>query len=82
MPKERKSKVSSWSGEQLGAFLDHAAAHPLGPVFELMAITGLRRGEALGLRWQDVQLSEGYIVVREQVVQIETAKGGVQAPGP
>jgi len=36
----------------------------LGPLFEVIAATGLRRGEALGLRWDDVDLDHSRIIVR------------------
>ena len=36
---------------------------PLGPLWALMVGTGLRMGEALGLRWQDVDLDSGLLVV-------------------
>jgi integrase len=40
-------------------------------IFELVAMAGLRRGEALGLRWSDAHLDEGYLVVRQQVIQVD-----------
>jgi integrase len=45
-------------------------SHRLGAVFEVMALTGLRRGEALGLRWDDVDLSRAMLTVRQQLVQV------------
>jgi len=38
-----------------------------------MAVTGLRRGEALGLRWSDLTLETGDIVVRQQLIQVGSA---------
>ena len=37
--------------------------HPLFPCLYLIAYTGIRRGEALGLRWQDVDLEGGSISI-------------------
>jgi integrase len=51
LPTAERPQVTPWSPAELGAFLDATAAHRLGAVFETMAGTGLRRGEALGLRW-------------------------------
>jgi integrase len=68
VPKEQRAKVNPWSGEELGRFLDHAGAHRLGAIFELMAMAGLRRGEAVGLRWSDVNVEHGFLVVRQQLV--------------
>lgn len=46
-----------WTPEQTGIFLDHAAGHPLYPLFHLMAFRGLCRGEACGLAWPDLDLA-------------------------
>ena len=62
-----------WEPGELGRFLDHAVGHRLGVVYDLIAATGLRRGEALGLRWSDVDLSAAALVVRQQLV--DTGKG-------
>jgi len=62
--------VRPWEPDELGAFLDHAAGHRFGTLFELVALAGLRRGEACGLRWDDVDLARGRLVVRQQVVQV------------
>jgi integrase len=70
LPRVEKEKVEPWEPEELAQFLDAAASHRLGCLFELMAFTGLRRGEALGLRWQDVELARARIVVRRQLVQV------------
>jgi integrase len=36
----------------------------------LRAATGLRRGETADLRWADVDLAAGVLVVRQQLVQV------------
>lgn len=43
-----------WTVDQVKAFLTDTADTPLGPLWWLLAVTGLRRGEALGLNWEDV----------------------------
>jgi integrase len=68
LPKVSRPKVRPWEPAELGKFLDHAAGDRLGTLYEVMAATGLRRGEACGLRWQDVDLERGRLVVRQQVV--------------
>ena len=71
VPSAPKFRVKPWEPEELGAFLDFISSDPLAPVFELIAATGVRRGEAAGLRWADVNLTEGYLVVRQQIVQLD-----------
>ena len=56
---DRTTRVKTWSAEQLKAFLDSTKDEPLSPLWHLLAMTGLRRGEALGLRWEDVDLEAG-----------------------
>jgi integrase len=70
LPDATRPKVQPWQPEQLGAFLDHVAGHRLGSLYLVMAATGLRRGEALGLRWSDVEIDAGLIVVRRQLIQL------------
>lgn len=66
----RPSPVMVWTPEQTGAFLDSAAHDPLYARYHLIALRGLRRGEAVGLSWPDVDLDGGWLLVREQVVQL------------
>lgn len=42
----------------------------LGPFARLALLTGLRRGELLGLRWQDVDLEQGAIHVQQTAQRI------------
>ncbi len=70
VPRAERPKVRPWEPEELGAFLDHAVTHRLGSLYELAALAGLRRGEACALRWSDVDLARGFLVVRQQIVQV------------
>jgi integrase len=48
-----KVEPQPWTADQLQAFLHAAAGHRLFPAFWLLAGTGMRRNEVLGLRWDD-----------------------------
>ncbi|SPT51288.1 site-specific integrase [Actinomadura madurae] len=48
-------------------FLDAIALHRLYAAYHLIALRGLRRGEAAGLRWCDVDLDEGTAVICRQL---------------
>ena len=62
--------VAVWTAEQAGAFLDAARESPLYPLLHLVAYRGLRRGEAVGLRWVDVDLAAEQVRVSQQIVQL------------
>jgi integrase len=49
--------VAVWTPEQTGAFLDAAAHDRLYPLYHLIAYPGPRRGEAVGRRWEDVDVA-------------------------
>lgn len=80
LPVAQRPKVKPWEPGELGQFLDSIGAHRLGAMFETIAGTGLRRGEAVGLRWDDVDLAARVIVVRQQIVQESGRKKNNEAP--
>jgi integrase len=51
--------MSAWTADQLHQFITATEADRLGPVWRLMATTGMRRGEVVGLRWSDIDLPKG-----------------------
>jgi integrase len=61
-------EMKTWSAEQLGAFLMSVRDDRLYPLWHLVAMTGMRRGEALGLRWSDVDLENGRLSVRRALI--------------
>lgn len=61
-------ELRTWSAEQLKAFLDSTKDERLFPLWHLLAMTGLRRGEALGLCWEDVDLEAWRISVRRALI--------------
>lgn len=69
-PRRRQREMPVWTSEQVRAFLAFSADHRLGPLFILAAMTGMRRGELLGLEWGDIDLAEGTVVVRRTRVRV------------
>jgi integrase len=59
VPKPRSAEVTPLTREQAKAFLAAAEGEPLEALFTLLLSTGLRVGEALGLRWSDINLDKG-----------------------
>ena len=66
----RPSPVMVWRPDHLGAFLDTSANDRLYALYHLIAYRGLRRGEAAGLAWEDVDLAGAALAVRRQRVQL------------
>ncbi len=69
----------SLSPAEARCVLDACAGHRLGRVPLLMLATGVRVNEALGLRWQDVDLVAGEAQIREQL-QYVPGRGLILAP--
>ena len=44
--------------------------HPFGALYYVAAMTGMRRGVVVGLRWRDVNLDAGLLTVHEQIVAV------------
>jgi integrase len=55
-PRVGAAEINAWNGETVRAFLASCRDDRLFPLWHLVATTGLRRGEALALRWSDLDL--------------------------
>jgi integrase len=58
--------VAVWTAQLLAEFLRFVADDRLYAMWWLIALRGLRRGEAAGLRWVDVDLEEQVIMISQQ----------------
>ncbi|MCM4083044.1 tyrosine-type recombinase/integrase [Paractinoplanes hotanensis] len=58
--------VAVWTPEQLAAFLHSVRHDGLYALWWLLALRGLRRGEAAGLQWTDVDLDNAQLTVTRQ----------------
>jgi integrase len=55
---------------------------PLSPLWHLLALEGMRRGEGLGLRWRDIEWERGTAHIRQTVAADKANKGAaVILPG-
>jgi integrase len=68
--RSRRARDKAWTVEQLRTFLDATRDDRLWPLLRLAATTGLRRGELLGLGWEDVDLDAGRLTVRRTVTGV------------
>ena len=62
--------VAVWTAGQTATFLAGIREHRLYAVFHLIALRGLRRGEAAGLRWCDLDLDSATMFVMHQVQNV------------
>lgn len=67
-PQHMPKRAGVLTPEQLAQYIQAAKDHPAFPLLLLMAACGLRRGEALGLMWQDI--SGDLLQVRRQRIRI------------
>ncbi|MFK4037620.1 tyrosine-type recombinase/integrase [Nonomuraea wenchangensis] len=67
--KEAKSpEMRPWTAAQLAAFLAWTREHSyLHAAWWVLAMTGMRRGELLALRWRDLDLAAGTVSIRRSV---------------
>lgn len=65
--KVTQKEMKLWTPDEAARFLDSARSHRLFALFYLAMSTGLRRGELLGLRWQDV--GESCLYVKQSVIE-------------
>jgi integrase len=63
-------EMHTWTTDQLRGFLNAVADDRLWPLWYVVALTGMRRGEAIGLRWRDVDLEAGRLSVRRALIPI------------
>jgi integrase len=78
-PKVTRREVPRTSPVQAEALLTAAAGHRLAALFTVIVGTGLRQGEAFGLRWRDVDLAAGLLTVRHS---LEELRGVVRLKSP
>lgn len=69
-PKPAKPQMKTWTREELTLFLSLTENDRLHPLWRTLAMTGMRRGEALALKWSDVDLQAGRIRVQRSRVQV------------
>lgn len=75
LPREEKKEIQPLTSEQVGEFLASIRDERHYPALLLELSTGLRRGELLALRWEDVDLKAGNLKVRQSLVRIHSEKG-------
>jgi integrase len=69
LPKKKKSTLQVWDDNTIKSFIENAKNLKIGQRYYIgyvMALlTGMRRGEILGLRWEDVDFENGIVYIRQ-----------------
>jgi integrase len=67
VPSIEKHEIQPLAPEQAQLLLEKVSEHRLGALLTVALTTGMRQGELLALRWQDVDLKSGELQVRRSV---------------
>ncbi len=70
LPRLERKEMKTLTKEQLAAFFREAKESGIYEMYYVELATGLRRGELLGLKWEDIDLERGSLRVRRQVARI------------
>lgn len=73
-PRQARTQIRTWSARELRAFLSHVEGDRLYAAYVVAGTTGMRRGEVLGLKWQDIDLDKA----RVSIVRSLTVVGGYE----
>jgi integrase len=89
-PSIARSKPQVWTPDEVSAFLSASLARPiltragntgktrpddLTPLWHFLVLEGMRRGEALGLRWSDVNWDRGAVHISQTIIPDKSNKG-------
>lgn len=81
-PHAAQFEIQPLSAEQAHRLLVAARGHHLEALFTLALATGMRRGELMGLKWQDINFALGTLQVRRILTRVPSkmpGKGYVEA---
>jgi integrase len=67
----RAPEMKSWTRDELACFLSHVQRDRLYAAWLLLATTGMRRGEVLGLRWPDLDFSASRLRIERALIAVQ-----------
>lgn len=69
-PVPTRPELTTWTADDVRTFLDSVDGDRNAVAYRLLATTGMRRGEALGLHWSYVDLDTGRVVVNRSLTVV------------
>jgi integrase len=71
-PAGRSRKRKAWTSDEARTFLEAATAagDPMYAAYVLVLVLGLRKGEVLGLRWEDIDLDTAELTIAYQLQRV------------
>ena len=81
-PKRERFEIRPLDPAQARAFLEAVRGDRLEALYSVALAIGLRQGEALGLRWEDVDLEAGLLHVRKALQRIDEQWQFVEPKSP
>jgi len=60
-----------WSADEIRSFLAHVSDDRLSALWTLAAMTGMRRGELLGVTWADIDLDAARVAVVRSLLSVD-----------
>ena len=77
-PRRRRTKMQTLSEEQVRIFLKAIKGKRFETLYILALSTGMREGELLGLRWEDVDLERGFLQVKVSLQESDGPERRIQ----
>jgi integrase len=74
-PKAPRREMRSLSADEIARLMDTAAGTDLAAPSAVALASGARRGELLGLKWEDVDFERGTLSIRRSLEQVRIVKG-------
>jgi integrase len=68
--KSERFEPTVWTPAELLKFLEATKAHDLGALWNFIALTGVRRGEAMGLQWGDFDADLKQVAIRRAITKV------------
>lgn len=74
LPKQKKQEMKTLTPEQAKVFLEHCTRNRWGVLFELLLVSGMRPGEALALKWEDIDWANNRIHIKRALARTKQGK--------